>query len=89
MRQRTFQSDWLLSHLASLVRFDLFRPSLVSVGHWSDSLFHIVLNARTGADIANVCNEAALIAARLGQEHVTMENFEAAVERVIGGVFCS
>ena len=39
-----------------------------------------------GADIANVCNEAALIAARKGKEHVEMEDFQDAVDRVIGGL---
>jgi len=39
-----------------------------------------------GADIANVCNEAALIAARNGKEHVSLIEFEAAIERVIGGI---
>ncbi|KAJ4725780.1 ATP-dependent zinc metalloprotease FTSH protein [Melia azedarach] len=39
-----------------------------------------------GADIANVCNEAALIAARGESAQVTMEHFEAAIDRVIGGL---
>ncbi|XP_047195420.1 AFG3-like protein 1 [Hippoglossus stenolepis] len=39
----------------------------------------------TGADIANVCNEAALIAARHLNQHVNTKHFEQAVERVIGG----
>lgn len=39
-----------------------------------------------GADIANVCNEAALIAARNGKDMVIMADFEAAVDRVIGGM---
>src|SRR5687768_7505876 len=39
-----------------------------------------------GADIANVCNEAALIAARKGKEAVSMEDFQDAVDRVIGGL---
>ncbi len=39
-----------------------------------------------GADIANVCNEAALIAARKGKEGVEMEDFQDAVDRVIGGL---
>jgi cell division protease FtsH len=39
-----------------------------------------------GADIANVCNEAALIAARKGKEAVEMEDFQDAVDRVIGGL---
>lgn len=40
----------------------------------------------SGADIANVCNEAALIAARNDAKSVRLEHFEQAVERVIGGV---
>lgn len=39
-----------------------------------------------GADIANVCNEAALIAARERKESVEVVDFEAAVDRVIGGL---
>lgn len=39
-----------------------------------------------GADIANVCNEAALIAARRNKEHVEMQDFQDAVDRVIGGL---
>ncbi|MDR3113044.1 MAG: ATP-dependent zinc metalloprotease FtsH [Endomicrobium sp.] len=38
-----------------------------------------------GADLANVVNEAALLAARKNQETVTMKNFEDAVERVMAG----
>jgi len=39
-----------------------------------------------GADIANVCNEAALIAARKGKDAVSMDDFQDAVDRVIGGL---
>ncbi len=39
-----------------------------------------------GADIANVCNEAALIAARKGKDSVEMDDFQDAVDRVIGGL---
>ncbi|KAG6629190.1 hypothetical protein CIPAW_14G067300 [Carya illinoinensis] len=39
-----------------------------------------------GADIANVCNEAALIAARNEGTQVTMEHFDAAIDRIIGGL---
>jgi AFG3 family protein len=39
-----------------------------------------------GADIANVCNEAALIAARREQPQITIQHFEAAIDRVIGGL---
>ncbi|CAH1758373.1 7125_t:CDS:2, partial [Entrophospora sp. SA101] len=40
----------------------------------------------SGADIANVCNEAALIAARYFKESVEEEHFEQAIERVIAGL---
>jgi len=40
----------------------------------------------SGADIANVCNEAAIIAARKSKEAVELEDFEAAIDRVIGGL---
>jgi cell division protease FtsH len=39
-----------------------------------------------GADIANVCNEAALIAARNGKDAVDMSDFQDAIDRVIGGL---
>ena len=40
----------------------------------------------SGADIANVCNEAALIAARYGKSSVSKDDFLAAVDRIIGGL---
>lgn len=40
----------------------------------------------TGADIANLCNEAALIAARYLSEAVNTKHFEQAIDRVIGGL---
>ena len=40
----------------------------------------------SGADIANVCNEAALVAARLGADFVSEQHFEMAIERVIAGM---
>ena len=40
----------------------------------------------SGADIANVCNEAALIAARRGKESVDKQDFLDAVDRIIGGL---
>ena len=39
-----------------------------------------------GADIANVCNEAALIAARNNKDSVTQEDFLAAIDRIVGGL---
>ena len=40
----------------------------------------------SGADIANICNEAALIAARHGAASVEQKDFLAAVDRIIGGL---
>ena len=40
----------------------------------------------SGADIANVCNEAALIAARAEKEFVSREDFMNAIDRVVGGL---
>jgi cell division protease FtsH len=40
----------------------------------------------TGADLANICNEAAIFAARRGGSHVENRDFDQALERVIAGV---
>jgi cell division protease FtsH len=40
----------------------------------------------SGADIANVCNEAALIAARKGKKAVNKQDFLDAVDRIVGGL---
>ncbi|HOY93640.1 MAG: ATP-dependent zinc metalloprotease FtsH [Prolixibacteraceae bacterium] len=40
----------------------------------------------SGADIANVCNEAALIAARKNHESVTRQDFLDAIDRIVGGL---
>ena len=49
-----------------------------------------VIAARTpgmvGADLANIVNEAALLAARKGKEVVEMEDFEEAIDRVVAGL---
>lgn len=56
-----------------------------------DSSVDIDLLARqtpgfSGADIANVCNEAALIAARHGKKTVEKQDFSDAVDRIVGGL---
>ncbi|MFB3133001.1 MAG: ATP-dependent zinc metalloprotease FtsH [Rhodothermales bacterium] len=55
-----------------------------------DNVNHQVLAAQTpgfaGAEIANVCNEAALLAARLDKDAIGMDDFEKAIDRVIGGL---
>ncbi len=40
----------------------------------------------TGADLANICNEAAIFAARRGGRAITGQDFDMAIERVIAGV---
>ncbi len=40
----------------------------------------------SGADIANVCNESALIAARADHEEITKQDFMDAIDRIIGGL---
>jgi len=40
----------------------------------------------SGADIHNICNEGAILAARNNKESVELEDFEKATERVIGGL---
>ena len=40
----------------------------------------------SGADIANVCNEAALIAARHNKKHVDKQDFLDAIDRIVGGL---
>ncbi|MEW6404146.1 MAG: ATP-dependent zinc metalloprotease FtsH, partial [Chloroflexota bacterium] len=53
--------------------FDLDRAARITPGF-------------SGADLANVMNEAALLAARRSAEAVTMQDFEAAIERVVAGL---
>jgi cell division protease FtsH len=40
----------------------------------------------TGADLSNICNEAAIFAARRGADRLHMRDFDAALERVVAGV---
>src|SRR3954453_10969308 len=40
----------------------------------------------TGADLANICNEAAIFAGRQHRESILMEDFEGALERVVAGM---
>lgn len=70
-------------------REDIFRVHLKPI-KVSQTLNIFKLAEQTpgfaGADIANVCNEAALIAARKGKEMVDMSDFQDAIDRVIGGL---
>ena len=39
-----------------------------------------------GADIANICNEAAIVAARRKADTVSLDDFEKATDRIVGGL---
>jgi len=60
-------------HIKLAPDFDLERAARITPGF-------------SGADLANVMNEAALLAARRKAEAVTLTDFEAAIERVIAGL---
>ena len=72
-------------------REQIFRVHLAkikldkAVEHYSERLAALTPGF-AGADVANVCNEAALIAARKEKDAVGMIDFENAVDRVIGGL---
>jgi AFG3 family protein len=70
-------------------REQIFKVHLKPV-KLSDGVDAKKLSAQTpgfaGAEIANVCNEAALIAARKNKEAVDMQDFQDAIDRVIGGL---
>jgi cell division protease FtsH len=40
----------------------------------------------TGAELANICNEAAIFAGRRGDQYVTQMDFDAAIERIVAGL---
>lgn len=52
--------------------------------NWSIVIYNCIFVL--GADIANVCNEAALIAARDLASSISMKHFEQAIERVVAGM---
>ncbi|MBK8614759.1 MAG: ATP-dependent zinc metalloprotease FtsH [Flavobacteriales bacterium] len=70
-------------------RIDIFKVHLKPLK--LDTALDVEFLARqtpgfSGADIANICNEAALIAARKKKTHVEKQDFLDAVDRVIGGL---
>jgi AFG3 family protein len=70
-------------------REDIFKVHLKGIKTSSNLDIHklaLQTPGFAGADIANICNEAALIAARSGKTEVTMQDFNDAVDRVIGGL---
>lgn len=71
-------------------REEIFKVHLQPLTKLSTDVDAHKLAAQTpgfaGAEIANVCNEAALIAARHNKEAVDMQDFQDAIDRVIGGL---
>ena len=71
-------------------REEIFKVHLQPLTKLSSDVDAHKLAAQTpgfaGAEIANVCNEAALIAARHNKEAVDMQDFQDAIDRVIGGL---
>jgi cell division protease FtsH len=70
-------------------RIEIFKVHTRHISLGDDVNFH-ALAAETpgfaGAEIANVCNEAALLASREGSDTVSQHNFQDAIERVIAGL---
>jgi cell division protease FtsH len=70
-------------------RIEIFMVHTRHLSLNDDVNFHM-LAAETpgfaGAEIANVCNEAALLASRKGSDTVSQHNFQDAIERVIAGL---
>eukprot|EP00798_Chlamydomonas_sp_ICE-L_P002036 gene2036-18268_t len=79
-RQQIFKYGRQQIFKVHLGRLKLARP----VEYYSERLAALS-PGMAGADIANICNEAALVAARHNKKSVDMVDFEQAIDRVIGG----
>ncbi len=68
--------------------FEVYLKSLNLKGKSSDYSGRLagLTPGFSGADIENICNEAAIVAARKRKKKIDMECFEAAADRVIGGL---
>jgi len=89
LRPGRFDRQILLDKPDRAERAEIFKVHTRSL-LLSDNVNPMVLAGQTpgfaGAEIANVCNEAALLAARDGKDSIEMEDFEKAIDRVIAGL---
>ncbi len=70
-------------------REDIFKVHIKNIPLNKDVDLRVLARSTpgfSGADLANLVNEAALLAARLGQEDVTMQNMESSKDKVLMGV---
>ncbi len=71
-------------------REEIFKVHLQNIKINKDEVDASVLAEMTpgfaGADIANICNEAALVAARRDKQEIDMDDFNFALDRIIGGL---
>ena len=76
-----FQTNTGVIVLAATNRADILDKALMRAGRFARQT-----PGFSGADIANVCNEAALIAARHNKKFISKEDFLAAIDRIVGGL---
>jgi cell division protease FtsH len=81
LRAELLSVDQLARHAASLA-----KSHQLAEGRGSDRLLpRLDENERILAELANIVNESALLAARRGRERITLGDLQEAVERVVGG----
>lgn len=89
MRPGRFDRQITIDRPDLVGREQIFKVHLKTI-KLSDDVDAKKLAAQTpgfaGADIANICNEAALIAARHDKKSVDMDDFNDAIDRIIGGL---
>ncbi len=89
LRPGRFDRQILLDQPDRKGRLEIFRVHTRNIVLADDVDLETIAAETTGfvgADIANICNEAALLASRSGRDAVTMQDFQDAFERVVGGI---
>lgn len=89
LRPGRFDRQILLDQPDKKGRLEIFKVHLRNIVLSDDIDLESIAAETTGfvgADIANICNEAALLASRSGRDAVTMQDFQDSFERVVGGI---